>query len=114
MDIELISKFEQNDWQNSFPGPLQEIKYTGTKTVTNYLLNPEFEVTISFFTQEVRFSREDNVANVIQNILNSLALWLNICIIDVFDYFFRACFLLLRLGVNCLRIWRFRLESLLV
>lgn len=91
-----------------------QVKYKGSKKVLNFLTNPDFEITISFFTQEVLFSRETNVATLIQNILNSLSLSLGISIIGVFDFVFRLVRLTFNLIWELLLYFRVRLQSLLV
>lgn len=62
---------------------------------SNLKSKPDFETTISFYEMKINYSREDNLAKLIQNGLNCLSLWLNICILDACVYLYDSiCFVL--------------------
>ena len=68
---------------------------------------PNLEFSLSFYVQRTEFATEDNYAKLVQNILNSLSLWLNLCLFDFHTYVnrFLALFVHFYYCLISLRCW---------
>ena len=83
------TKFKSRNFEQNIPNIATDIFYT------NYG-DSDFFFTLSTLARRVEITNNDNYTKIVVGFLNSLSLWMNICILDIGPYLYR----ILRLSLH--------------
>ena len=92
IDDELFEQFYLEFIQNkSFTSFNYERLFSNAYSQISFIKNKsfsDFQFSINFLVKQTETTNDDNYTKLVQSILNTLSLWLNVCILDLHIYLF--------------------------
>lgn len=96
-DISDQTKFKSLNFEQNIPNVVTDISEALLKS------KPDFSFTFSLLARRVEITNNDNYTKIVVGFLNSLSLWMDLCILDIDTYVYQI--LRLSLHVYYLLIW---------